>query len=143
MYARKIIIFYELYLNRFLLAFMVSKWRNVMKDNIEEFKKKWIENSSDEKGVLLYLPVSEVFVSAKFGTGENLLKEDIARGFDEYIYVKKLVFDEDELVELDTAQLDFNSGKEDYYLNLIHFCEESIEMMGNSLEEEYWILQMI
>ena len=46
-------------------------------NNIGAFKKKWIENPSDEKGVLLYLPVSEVFISAKFGTGENLLKEDI------------------------------------------------------------------
>ena len=44
-----------------------------MKNNIGAFKKKWIENPSDEKGVLLYLPVSEVFISAKFGTGENLL----------------------------------------------------------------------
>ena len=76
-----------------------------MKNNIGAFKKKWIENPSDEKGVLLYLPVSEVFISAKFGTGENLLKEDITRGFDD--------------------------------------CEESIEMIGNSSEEEYWILQMI
>ena len=101
-------------------------------NNIGAFKKKWIENPSDEKGVLLYLPVSEVFISAKFGTGENLLKEDITR-----------VFDEDEMVELDTAQLDFNSEREDYYLNLNHFCEESIEMIGNSSEEEYWILQMI
>ena len=58
-------------------------------------------------------------------------------------HVRKLIFDEDEMVELDTAQLDFDSGKEDYYLNLIHFCEESIEMIGNSSEEEYWILQMI
>ena len=77
-------------------------------NNIGAFKKKWIENPSDEKGVLLYLPVSEVFISAKFGTGENLLKEDITRGFDDYIYVRKLIFDEDEMVELDTAQLDFN-----------------------------------
>ena len=112
-------------------------------NNIDAFKKKWIENTSDEKGILLYLPVSKVFISAKFGTGENLLKEDIARGFDDYIYVRKLIFDEDEMVELDTAQLDFNSEEEDYYLNLMHFCEESIEMIGNSLEEEYWILQMI
>ena len=50
-------------------------------NNIGAFKKKWIENPSDEKGVLLYLPVSEVFISAKFGTGENLLKEDITRAF--------------------------------------------------------------
>ena len=57
------------------------------------------------------LPVSEVFISAKFGTGENLLKEDITRGFDDYIYVRKLIFDEDEMVELDTAQLDFSSEK--------------------------------
>lgn len=106
-------------------------------NNIGAFKKKWIGNPSDEKGVLLYLPVSEVFISAKFGTGENLLKEDITRGFDDYIYVRKLIFDEDEMVELDTAQLDFS------YLNLNHFCEESIEMIGNSSEEEYWILQMI
>ena len=114
-----------------------------MKNNIGAFKKKWIENPSDEKGVLLYLPVSEVFISAKFGTGENLLKEDITRGFDDYIYVRKLIFDEEEMVELDTAQLDFSSEREDYYLNLNHFCEESIEMIGNSSEEEYWILQMI
>lgn len=114
-----------------------------MKDNIEKFKKKWVENASDEKGVLLYLPSSELFISAKFGTGENLLKEDITRDFDDYIYVRKLIFDEDEMVELDTAQLDFNSEKEDYYLNLIHFCEEAIEMIGNFSEEEYWILQMI
>ena len=112
-------------------------------NNIGAFKKKWIENMSDEKGVLLYFPVSKVFISAKFGTGENLLKEDIAREFDDYIYVRKLIFDGDEMVELDTAQLDFNSGKEDYYFNLIHFCEEAIEMIGNSSEEEFWILQMI
>lgn len=37
------------------------------------------------KRVLLYFPVSKVFISAKFGTGENLLKEDIAREFDDYI----------------------------------------------------------
>ena len=29
-----------------------------MRDNIEKIKKKWIENPSDEKSVLLYLPVS-------------------------------------------------------------------------------------
>ena len=58
-------------------------------------------------------------------------------------HVRKLIFDEDEMVELDTAQLDFSSEREDYYLNLNHFCEESIEMIGNSSEEEYWILQMI
>ena len=68
-----------------------------MMNNIGAFKKKWIENPSDEKGVLLYLSVSEVFISAKFGTGENLLKEDITRGFDDYIYVRKLIFDEDEI----------------------------------------------
>lgn len=112
-------------------------------NNIGAFKKKWIENTSDEKGILLYFPVSKIFISAKFGTGENLLKEDIARGFDDYIYVRKLIFDEDGMVEVDTAQLDFNSGKEDYYLNLTRFCEKAIEMIGNSLEEEYWILQMI
>lgn len=114
-----------------------------MMNNIGTFKKKWIENTSDEKGILLYLPASEIFISAKFGTGENLLKEDIAREFDDYIYVRKLIFDEDEMVELDTAQLDFNGEKEDYYLNLTHFCEESIEIIGNSSGEEYWILQMI
>ena len=57
--------------------------------------------------------------------------------------MRKLIFDEDEMVEIDTAQLDFSSEGEDYYLNLNHFCEESIEMIGNSSEEEYWILQMI
>lgn len=114
-----------------------------MKDNIEKYKKKWIENLSDEKGILMYLTASEVFISAKFGTGENLLKKDISRGFDDYIYVRKLIFDEDEMMELDTAQLNFNSEKEDYYLNLIHFCEESLEMIGISSGEEYWILQMI
>lgn len=57
--------------------------------------------------------------------------------------MRKLILDEDEMVELDTAQLDFNSGTEDYYLNLTHFCEEVIEMIGNSLEEGFWILQMI
>ena len=57
--------------------------------------------------------------------------------------MRKLIFDEDEMVELDTAQLDFSSEREDYYLNLNHFCEESIEMIRNSSEEEYWILQMI
>lgn len=112
-------------------------------NNIGTFKKKWIENTSDEKGILLYLPASEIFISAKFGTGENLLKEDIARGFDDYIYVKRLTFDEDEMVELDTAQLDFNSGTEDYYLDLTHFCEEAIKMIGISSGEKYWILQMI
>lgn len=47
-------------------------------NNIGTFKKKWIENTSDKKGILMYLAVSKVFISAKFGTGENLLKEDIA-----------------------------------------------------------------
>lgn len=47
-------------------------------NNIGTFKKKWIENTSDEKGILRYLPASEIFISAKFGTGENLLKEDTA-----------------------------------------------------------------
>ena len=41
-------------------------------NNIGAFKKKWIENMSDEKGILLYLPVSKVFLSAKFGTGERI-----------------------------------------------------------------------
>ena len=47
-------------------------------NNIGAFKKKWIENPSDEKGVLLYLPVSEVFISAKFG---ELCLEKIYRIF--------------------------------------------------------------
>ena len=80
---------------------------------------------------------------AKFRNRGKFLNEDITRGFDDYIYVRKLIFDEDEMVELDTAQLDFSSEREDYYLNLNHFCEESIEMIGNSSEEEYGILQMI
>ena len=58
-------------------------------------------------------------------------------------HVRKLIFDEDEMVELDTAQLDFNSGTEDYYLDLTHFCEEAIKMIGISSGEKYWILQMI
>lgn len=113
-----------------------------MKSTIEKFNKRWAENTSDEKGILIYLPASETFISAKFGTGENLLKEDIEKGYDDYIYIRQLIFDNTEMIELDSAQLDFNSETEDFYFNLKHFCEESLEMIGVSFEEEYLILQM-
>lgn len=75
----------------------------------------------------MYLPISEAFISVKFETGENLLKEDTARGFDDYIYVIKLIFDGDEMVEVDTTQLDFRSEKEDYYLNLPIFVRRLLK----------------
>lgn len=106
-------------------------------------EKEWKENKSIEKGVLLLIRADKpLFIRAVFGTGDNLLREDIEAGYNDYIYIESYSFDGDEFVEDDGGQFLFNNEKADYYDNLEHFCKTAVEEI--CIEgTEYEILQMI
>lgn len=110
---------------------------------VMDFENEWKENQSYDKGVLLFMPTHKCFVKASMGTGDNLLKEDMEKGFNDYIYIEQLEFAGSGMQEVDGAQLMFNNEKEDYYKNLKHFCDDSISMLGFQKDCDYQVLQMV
>lgn len=111
--------------------------------NISDFQEEWLKNNSNEKGVLIWVNDIQKFVTAKFGTGVNLLDEDMTAGYDDYIYIEILEYGiPDELKEIDGAQLLFNTAEKDYYTNLKSFCLDALEMVSLD-ESDYTILMII
>lgn len=98
---------------------------------MNDFEKLWKEMKSMDKGVLLWIPEEELFVSARFGTGDNLLREDIRNGYNDYIYIRTFLYNGD-FIEYDGGMVMFNneSGSdkyEDYYDNLEHTISSTLE----------------
>ena len=110
---------------------------------VKDFQKEWKKSKSNEKGVLLFIPKTGVFVMAKFGIGDNLLPEDVESGYNDYIYIEELEFEDPDMMnEIGGGQVLFNNEEEDYYNNLSHFIEVSLEEMDMT-GQEYIILQLI
>ena len=110
---------------------------------VKDFQKEWKKSKSNEKGVLLFIPQTGVFVMAKFGIGDNLLPEDVESGYNDYIYIEGLEFEDPDMMnEIGGGQVLFNNEEEDYYNNLSHFIEVSLEEMDMT-GQEYIILQLI
>ena len=79
----------------------------------------------------------------KFGVGDNLLPEDIESGYNDYIYIEELEFeDPNTMNEVDGGQVLFNNEVEDYYSNLGHFIDISLDEMDMK-NQTYIILQLI
>lgn len=108
---------------------------------VSDFEKEWKDNKSCDKGVVIFVPGENIFVCANMGTGDNLLSEDIAAGYDDYIYVESYEFNCGSFEEVDGSELLFNTKKDDYYDNLAHFCEAALDSLG-ILKTDYAILQM-
>ena len=110
---------------------------------VKDFQKEWKKSKSNEKGVLLFIPKTGVFLMAKFGIGDNLLPEDVESGYNDYIYIEELEFEDPDMMnEIGGGQVLFNNEEEDYYKNLSHFIEVSLEEMDMT-GQEYIILQLI
>lgn len=98
---------------------------------LEELKEKWEKNKNVEKGVLMLIPDTKLFVSAKFGDGTNLTLEDLEAGLDDYIYIQVFKYvPADEFQEIDGGILTFNSKKQNYYDDLEMFCTDSLDFVG-------------
>lgn len=51
------------------------------------------------KAVKVYIPELDTILIAQEGTGDNLLDEDIAEGYVDYVYIETQEFDGDRFVE--------------------------------------------
>lgn len=106
-----------------------------MKD-INKLREIWKNEKSDDKGVLFTLttdddPYSSVIFRAIFGSGMNLLEEDIEDGIDSSIYVDFKFIESNGIGKsMDGGELIFNSKEKDYYTNLDSFIDGALNICG-------------
>ena len=99
--------------------------------NIEEFKDQWKESENSEKGIFLFDKKEKLFINAAFGTGDNLTPDDIADGYDDYIYFDTFRWNGDMMNpdSLDGGLILFKKAESDLYDNLDSFTKVVLEFL--------------
>lgn len=99
--------------------------------NIEEFKDQWKESENSEKGIFLFDKKEKLFINAAFGTGDNLTPDDIADGYDDYIYIDTFKWNGDMMNPdpLDGGLRLFKKAESDFYNNLDSFTKSVLEFL--------------
>lgn len=95
--------------------------------NIEEFKDQWKESENSEKGIFLFDKKEKLFINAAFGTGDNLTSDDIADGYDDYIYIDTFKWNDPD--PLDGGLRLFKKAESDFYDNLDSFTKAVLEFL--------------
>lgn len=81
------------------------------------------------QGVLLYIPIPEIFVSILIGSGCNIQKEDLDSGNDSYYDINIFKFDGTGFNIIDGGELLFNSKKIDYHDDIQKLINDSLDLM--------------
>lgn len=99
--------------------------------NIDEFKDQWKESENSEKGIFLFNKKEKIFINAAFGTGDNLTPDDIADGYDDYIYFDTFRWNGDMMNPdpLDGGLILFKKAESDLYDNLDSFTKVVLEFL--------------
>ena len=93
-------------------------------------------------GLLIFLPNSKEFFRVSYGTGDNLLDEDKANGYDDYIYIQIDKFDDYWKEDVDGAQMMLSMQKDwNGHYNICQHVVDALEFVYNSVPENAIILQ--
>lgn len=81
-------------------------------------------------GLLIFDYEHKWFVRISYGTGDNLLEEDIEEGFDDYLYITMDKFDNEEWIEdVDGGQMMLKMSEEwDGHYNICQHIKDALEM---------------
>lgn len=99
----------------------------------KEQQEVWAESNTMKKGVLLYLPDFDLFISVFFGDGSNLNPKDVWHN--DYIHMTSYKYDTVEFAKVHEGMIRFNNEKgtvayKDYHESLQHFINDSLEFIG-------------
>lgn len=110
--------------------------------NIEEFKDQWKESENSEKGIFLFDKKEKLFINAAFGTGDNLTSDDIADGYDDYIYIDTFKWNGDMMNpdQLDGGLRLFKKAESDFYDNLDSFTKAVLEFLDYNNTDDIELL---
>lgn len=116
--------------------------KNVTIEEMQELKKEWKQNNNQEKGACLFF--NRDIVVARFGTGDNLSKEDFEAGYDDYIYTDIYRIDDDfEIKQYDGGIRLFKSEESDFYQNIESFINAIMELWSIPLGAKVVFLNFI
>lgn len=107
-------------------------------NDFSKFEQEWKENDDPEKGVVIFIPSDNKLIRAVFGDGVNTTP-----GFDDYIYITLHDLEDMDFDVCDGGQLDVNYDETDYFDNLLHFCKESMALIGYEDVKEWYVLNII
>jgi len=87
-------------------------------------------------GLLLFDCEHNWFIRISYGTGDNLLNEDIEEGFDDYLYIQMDKFDNGEWIEdVDGGMMMLKMAKEwNSHYNICQHIKDGLEFSGVSAD---------
>lgn len=105
-----------------------------LNQQLEKFYNKMEENQYG--GLLLFVPKYEHFTRISYGTGDNLLHEDIEKGYDDYLYITADKFDDGWEEDVDGAQVMLKMEAEwKGHYNICQHIKDGLEMLYGYVPE--------
>lgn len=98
---------------------------------LNRFKNEWKNSKNSEKGIFVFDSKEKLFINAAFGSGDNLTRDDIADGYDDYIYIDVFRWNGDMMNPdpLDGGMRLFKKAESDFYDNLESFAKAVLEFL--------------
>lgn len=87
-------------------------------------------------GLLIFVPGANQFVRISYGTGDNLLREDRAEGYDDYVYITVDEFNDGWNEDVEGGQLMLKMQKEwGGHYNICQHAVAALDEMGYLCEK--------
>ena len=101
---------------------------------LEKFREKMEGNIFG--GLLIFIPDANHFVRLSYGAGDNLLHEDKAEGYDDYIYITIDEFDDGWEEDVDGGQMMLKMQEEwKGHYNICQHAVDALDFMGYLCEK--------
>lgn len=97
-----------------------------------------------KRSISAFLPELNQIIVAKEGTGDNLLDEDMAQGYKDYVYIDTYIFDGEDIEQYDGGQIMLTEWFTDVYANDDDgtiLLDDAIEFMYGSKETKRIIIE--
>lgn len=109
-----------------------------LEQQLQEFESEMEGNISG--GLLLFVPERKQFIRISYGTGDNLLHEDIKEGYDDYLYIVIDEFDDGWQEDVDGGQMLLKMKEEwNGHYNICQHIKDGLEFMD--ITEDAIVLQ--
>lgn len=113
-----------------------EEMKQLTEKSLNENECRWLLKDFKGKhnnGIMLWIPEKNEVFQVMIGDGCNLLKEDIAQGFDAYLYIKTYVYDDPDFDEMDGGDLMYVSDNETYNYDITTAVYDALEFHYGSV----------
>ena len=87
-------------------------------------------------GLLIFVPENKHFVRISYGTGDNLLHEDLEAGYDDYLYITVDEFNDGWVEDIDGSQVMLKMQAEwNGHYNICQHIKDGLEMLYDYVPE--------